>query len=123
MWGDNRFSAQTYLLKAVRDLGSLLDQEVDAISSADTQQLRDVTDRKGSLLVKLTSCLATIDEQKMGDEERNALNFLSDKLASSRRQIEAHMNATREITDAMIEMIKAQDGDGTYSAMKASVSR
>lgn len=72
--------------------------------------------RKSRYLYELNKVVSGLGSIVLGDEHRDGIVRLREKLAANEAAILAHLNAVTEVAALMQDAIQRAEADGTYSA-------
>jgi hypothetical protein len=72
--------------------------------------------RKSRYLYELNKVVSGLGSMILGEEHREGIVRLREKLAANEAAILAHLNAVTEVAGLMQEAIQRAEADGTYSA-------
>ena len=72
--------------------------------------------RKSRYLYELNKAISSLRGIVLGEEQRDGMLRLRDKLAANEAVILAHLSAVSEVAALMQDAIQRADADGTYSA-------
>jgi hypothetical protein len=71
--------------------------------------------RKSRYLYELNKAISSLRGVVLGEEQRDGMLRLRDKLAANEAVILAHLSAVAEVATLMQDAIQRADADGTYS--------
>ncbi len=116
---DSGFPVSEPLLAAVQSaverIDEVLEEEMTALRVFSVPDLSDFNDRKARGLQQLTRAMRAIDSARANSCVLPVLSGLRDRLEQNRQLLLVHLNATREITEIISNVMVEARSDGTYS--------
>ena len=103
------------LMKIIDGLMSAIQEETQAFRANLGFDLKASNARKSRLLYELTRAAGNLDLPGLQHDCRAKLLLLKNELAGNALQVKAHMMAVKEISDLMIDILRKEQEDGTYS--------
>lgn len=112
----NSISAQ-YNLKAILEkVSACVREETEAIRTSRRDfDIGASNARKERLLYELNRASRIVEPSKLDDDCLDCLRRLKRDLVANAKLIQAHMSAVQEVADTMIDVLRNEGVDGTYS--------
>ena len=104
----------------IQRLEEIIEQETMALRARQAINLKDFNDRKSQALLELTRSLRHV--QGVGPDPALAarVGALKMKLTINQAALKVHLEAVREISNALSDAIRQADSDGTYTQASAA---
>lgn len=96
-------------------LEEIIDQETEALRARKSVDLSAFNDRKGQALLELTRLMRHVHGGAENPQLMSRMADLRVKLETNRAAIKMHLEAVREIAEALSDAIRDAESDGTYS--------
>ncbi|PWV95262.1 hypothetical protein DFR52_11419 [Hoeflea marina] len=96
-------------------LEEVLDIENESIGSDDSFDLTRSNVLKGRCLYDMTLLVRDAGTRGFNAVHAAQLKAVSEKLAANSAKVKAHMDAVREVTDLLKDVVSEAEADGTYS--------
>lgn len=112
-------SSGTALMNLSAILGrieEIVDAETAAIRTDVRFDIKASNLRKSRYLYELNKAVSGLGDTALGDEHRDGIIRLREKLSANEAAILAHLNAVTEVATLMQDAIQRAEADGTYSA-------
>jgi hypothetical protein len=101
-------------------LEEVVDQETAALRSRKAVDLKEFNDRKSHALLDLSRALKQMQGGgTLPPQVERRLAGLRAKLEENRRVLQMHLEAVREVSTRLADVIRDQDSDGTYGPAAA----
>jgi hypothetical protein len=104
-------------------LEEIIDQETEALRSRKAVDLKGFNDRKGQALLELTRLLRHVQGAEGDPQLMSRMAGVRAKLEVNRALLKMHLEAVREIAEALSDAIRNAESDGTYSHTVLANSR
>jgi len=96
-------------------LEEVLDLENESIGHDDKFDLSRSNVLKGRCLYDMTLLVRDAGARGFSADHARQLKAVSDKLAANSAKVKAHMDAVRDVTDMLKDVVAESEADGTYS--------
>lgn len=107
----NQSSLQTVLSR----LNFFIEQETEEIGSNKKFDFKASSEKKSRLLFELNKASRLADHTSMNETLISELQRLRKALKINEAKIRIHLSALRDVSDILVNIIKDENTDGTYS--------
>jgi len=112
-------SADLAFIRCVERLEELIDAETGILKSCERLDFESFNLRKTHALLEFTRVARNLPSRASA-QARRRLGELVEKLAANTEALEQHLQAMQEITGLIVESIRRDESDGTYSMRGAA---
>lgn len=109
-----RLGGNENLQNIVSRLNTFIEKETEEIRDSANINFVESSERKNRLLFELNRVSRSVDFETLALECIENLRQLKENLKENEVEIRAHLSAVREVSGIMIDLIKAEEADGTY---------
>jgi uncharacterized protein YjcR len=99
----------------IQRLEEIVEQETAALQARKVIDLKDFNDRKNQALLELSRAIRQLNGGADNQALLAQLGGLRSKLDKNRAVLKMHLEAVREISTTLSDVIRSADSDGTYS--------
>lgn len=110
--------AEIAFIRCVERLEDLIDAETQVLRSCARIDFEALNLRKTHALLEFTRVARNLPPRASGLAQQR-LNRLVEKLGSNTEALQLHLHAMQEITCLIVESIRSDESDGTYSRKAA----
>lgn len=114
--GDNSGAALMNLSAILGRIEETVDAETAAIRTDVRFDIKASNLRKSRYLYELNKAVSGLGGAALGDEHRDGIIRLREKLSANEAAILAHLNAVSEVAALMQDAVQRAEADGTYTA-------
>jgi hypothetical protein len=103
------------LLQATARAEQIVREETELLRSSSSTDLLQFTYRKSQCLLELTRARAEFSDHVVTSELAVRFDSLRNSLAENADLLRVHMEAAREVAEAIADVMRIEMSDGTYS--------
>lgn len=118
--GGTRGSVFPMIEVSIQRLEEIVDQETLALKTRKAVNLKEFNDRKSQALLELTRSLRHMQGAESDPTLAARVGTLKAKLVLNQAALNVHLEAVREISNSLADVIRHADSDGTYTQASAS---
>ena len=118
--GGTRGSVFPMIEVSIQRLEEIVDQETLALKTRKAINLKEFNDRKSQALLELTRSLRHMQGAESDPALAARVGTLKAKLVLNQAALNVHLEAVREISNSLADVIRHADSDGTYTQASAS---